>query len=43
MTENAKTLLDVSPPGSGEPPKERPALSPAEREAVPELVRRARG
>ena len=42
MTENATTLVDVSPPRSGEPQEELPALTPAEQETVRELVRQAR-
>jgi putative transposase len=42
MTEDATTLVDVSPPRSGEPPEELPALTPAEEETVRELVRQAR-
>jgi len=39
MTENTMTLVDVSPPGSGEPPEELPPLTPAEQDTVRELVR----
>ena len=42
MTENAMTLVDVSPPGSGEPPEELPPLTAAEQDTVRELVRQAR-
>jgi len=42
MTENTMTLVDVSPPGSGEPPEELPPLTAAEQDAVRELVRQAR-
>ena len=42
MTENTMTLVDVSPPGSGEPPEEMPPLTPAEQDTVRELVRQAR-
>ena len=42
MTENTMTLVDVSPPGSGEPPEELPPLTPAEQDTVRELVRQAR-
>jgi putative transposase len=42
MTEDATTLVGVSPPRSGEPPEELPALTPAEQETVRELVRQAR-
>ncbi len=42
MTENTMTLVDVSPPGSGEPPEELPPLTAAEQDAIRELVRRAR-
>jgi transposase-like protein len=42
MTENATTLVDVSPPRSGESPEELPALTPAEQETVRELVRQGR-
>ena len=42
MTENTMTLVDVSPPGSGEPPEEMPPLTAAEQETVRELVRQAR-
>ena len=42
MTENAITLVDVSPPRSGELPEEPSALTPAEQETVRELVRQAR-
>ena len=42
MTENTMTLVDVSPPGSGEPPEELPPLTAAEQETVRELVRQAR-
>jgi transposase-like protein len=41
MTENTMTLVDVSPPRSGEPPEEIP-LTAAEQETVRELVRQAR-
>ena len=34
MTENATTLVDVSPPRSGEPPEELAAWTPAEQETV---------
>jgi transposase-like protein len=42
MTEKTVTLVDVSPPRSGEPPEELPPLTPAEQETVRELVRQAR-
>ncbi len=42
MTENAMTLVDVSPSGSGEPPEELPPLTAAEQDTVRELVRQAR-
>ena len=42
MTENTVTLVDVSPPRSGEPPEELPPLTAAEQETVRELVRQAR-
>ena len=42
MTENTMTLVDVSPPGSGEPPEALPPLTPAEQDTVRELVRQAR-
>jgi len=42
MTENTVTLVDVSPPRSGEPPEELPPLTPAEQDTVRELVRQAR-
>ena len=42
MTENTMTLVDVSPPGSGEPPEELPPLTAAEQDTVRELVRQAR-
>ena len=42
MTENTRTLVDVSPPGSGEPPEALPPLTPAEQDTVRELVRQAR-
>jgi len=42
MTENTRTLVDVSPPGSDEPPEALPPLTPAEQDTVRELVRQAR-
>ena len=42
MTEKTMTLVDVSPPGAGEPPEEMPPLTAAEQETVRELVRQAR-
>jgi putative transposase len=42
MTENTMTLVDVSPPGSGEPLEELPPLTAVEQDAVRELVRQAR-
>jgi hypothetical protein len=36
------TLVDVSPPRSGEPPEELPPLTAAEQETVRERVRQAR-
>ena len=41
MTENAISIVDVSPPRSGEPPEELAVLT-AEQETVRELVRQAR-
>lgn len=42
MAENTMTLVDVSPPESGEPPEELPPLTTAEQDTVRELVRQAR-
>ena len=42
MDQNIETLVGVSPPNPGEPPDPTPELSPAEQDAVRELVRQAR-
>jgi len=42
MTEDSVTLGDVSPPKPGRGPEDVPELSPAEQEAIRELVRSAR-
>ena len=42
MTENSKTLVDVTPPRPGAEPGEPPELTPAENDAIQEMVRQAR-
>lgn len=42
ISENIKTLVDVSPPTPGDEPDEAPHLSAAEQDTVRELVRQAR-